>query len=616
MNRPDAPKPNFRNALKEFYAEHNDGRSFDKDTKTDIQRSYWLVRFYVEKIIRPQCPQLVPTDNADLMAGFIEGSGDSQVDFIAVQGDVVVIILGKYRSGRNPEDTNEVFRFRQILDRLHPKSGTKFPKAARIREFVEDINWDEAKFELHFVTLAPKTEEIINLLRTPITSAWLYDPNERVDLRLYDEHDLNDQYRDSVSAEETIKIPVELRLSPFPEAPWLVHRSEHERQCFIGKIKAKHLRILYEQHRYRLFSLNIRNYIGNTSVNKQMAATAASDPTNFFYFNNGISAVATKITPDPTRNVLLCERFSIINGAQTVRTLAKTSNAAIEDLEVLIRVSAVTLRQKQSDMEFLDSVTKFNNTQNAIKVADFRSNDAIQNLLRKRFSSIAVDGKHIEYYNKRSGEQRRNVIPIGLDDFARTIHAFRLGPVDYYGGTNYLFDTASSGGYNTVFGDGIRAYEALDEDVFLELAGIWFFCERVREVHASHVLEKVASEQKLVEQGVITNPVAKNALERRWLVFFAVGELLRAAHSTDVSRVLRAFGDINRWENDAKAAENIRRYAVEACSVIYQAYSSASRLSAGFTHRNWFRQKETLAMLRRDIVMQNVADRLPKMVGR
>ncbi len=80
-----------------------------------------------------------------------------------------------------------------------------------------------------------------------------------------------------------------------------------------------------------------------------------------------------------------------------------------------MRVSEVAL----SDDEFLDKVTRYNNTQNAVKVSDFRSNDAIQRALAKKSAKIYRGGKQYWYKNKRSGDRDPRRTPIGMEELPK-----------------------------------------------------------------------------------------------------------------------------------------------------------------------------------------------------
>jgi hypothetical protein len=186
--------------------------------------------------------------------------------------------------------------------------------------------------------------------------------------------------------------------------------------------------------------LNIRNYIGDTATNKAIKKTAVGLPEEFFFFNNGISALAEGIEADAKDpRILRCKNLSIVNGAQTVRSLHKTQTdnpVAAKKAQVLVRITETQSKKTTHEQEFLDSVTKYNNTQNAIKISDFRSNDKIQHDIRSKFSELpSLNGKKFSYKNKRSGSSERDGkkgtdISIGMEEFTKSLYAFLYGPDD------------------------------------------------------------------------------------------------------------------------------------------------------------------------------------------
>ena len=134
---------------------------------------------------------------------------------------------------------------------------------------------------------------------------------ERSDLTLVDETDLNRKLRDALSAQETMSTPLEVKFIPnADQKPWL-HFEHHGRSSYVGRISGSQLFELYRpnQIRNRLFSRNIRNYVGNTATNKGIESTALSAPENFFFFNNGISAIATNVEESVEECSLKCECF-------------------------------------------------------------------------------------------------------------------------------------------------------------------------------------------------------------------------------------------------------------------------------------------------------------------
>jgi hypothetical protein len=149
---------------------------------------------------------------------------------------------------------------------------------------------------------------------------------------------------------------------------------EEPRKAFYGVIPAAKLAEFYVQHGKALFEKNIRHYLGAEEVNAQIAATVEDRPAEFFYLHNGLTAVCKSIRPAPgatqQKGVFSIEDFSIVNGAQTVGSIAasKVSKGSVSaDAKVLI-----TLIEVGDGQDNLGSkVTRARNTQNSIKGLHF-----------------------------------------------------------------------------------------------------------------------------------------------------------------------------------------------------------------------------------------------------
>ena len=371
-----------------------------------------------------------------------------------------------------------------------------------------------------------------------------------------------------------------------------------KRTAYIGRVSGAQLAQLFQHYKSGLFTLNIRNYIGNTGTNRKIQDTARNNPYDFFYFNNGICALATRVeTDEENPRALICDSFSIINGSQTVRSLARAqalSAQAVRDVQVMVRIIEYEAKLKASTQTFLDSVTKFNNTQNSIKLSDFRSNDRVQVALREKFSKLpALDGKKFVYLNKRTGDQDRRSILIPMEGFTKTVHAFEFGPDDMFGGSQYLFDPGTEGGYSKIFGDEVEQQTGMTEERFQKLAGTWFVC--------SHIGEQWKERS--------TEDREHKGLERRWMLFFAVGESLRTIYSLHTGEPqliadLRFLSDPHWLTGKDSKSEKIRatieRHYVMAIEALKKAYNGAQR-GTDFTHRNWFRSDGTLVDIRNEL---------------
>jgi len=163
-----------------------------------------------------------------------------------------------------------------------------------------------------------------------------------------------------------------------------------------------------------------------------------------------------------------------------------------------------------------------------------------------------------------------------------------------------------TGGYIKVFGEPVSN---LGDNEFRVLAGAYFVCDHIRETWE-------AARAQRREQKTPLHP----SLERRWMVYFAVGELLRLAYvksPADLDNDLRRLSKPN-WlddsENSTKACLN-ELFGI-ATAALTQVYTSRSQ-SESFRHRNWFRVEQTLSDIRKGLepipVFRGTNNPLPKL---
>lgn len=582
----------------------------------EIPRSYWMTRVYVEDVLAVLSPGAIPDDPDDLKPCYTDGWADGGCDFICRHEGTVTIVQAKYRNEKAHEKPDALDNFANILTRIHPQHGVRIPKNSGVREIIADIDWSNDSFDLHFITLGKINDEMrARELQGAVAPKDFEDVLDRTDLTLLNEADLNERLRDAESASYGVQEPISIPFSPAAEGqpPWLSLVGDDSRRAWIGLVSAKSLANM-KRYRNRLFSLNIRNYIGDKGTNAQIKKSAKMEPDNFFFYNNGVSAVATKVQPDEASGTLLCEQFSVINGAQTVRSLMKAHQEQARDVgraRVLLRVTEIAIRNKASDQAFVESITQYNNTQNAVRISDFRSNDPVQRALNKRFAQVSrKGGKTYLYKNKRCADRDKNIIAIAMEEFAQTIYSFRYGPADARGGRKYLFDTSAEGGYVKLFGTDGEVWPGLTDDQFARLAGEWLLCAEAREAMAAikeGALARAADDQKTI---------VKAALERRWMLFYTLRCLLDERYGRE-ERSLEA--DIARLANPKWLDEDestgtraaVRQYCNAAREVLVRVYRGASKLPS-FVQRNWYRSEETLRELRDDIRnAETMVDALP-----
>jgi hypothetical protein len=561
------------------------------------QQSKEFTRCYVKEVISKLTPGLVPDDPDDIDEFLVDGPNDGGADFIyRSDGDPqgrVLIIQSKYRGRGKSEDPKELVSFAEILKRLYDASRGKKRFNRKVMEAISDIDWASDYFDMRFCTFGKTNDAMTDRAEQgPALIGEFADMADRVELALLDETELNKSLREALSADKEPDRPVSIRFTPNEEGrPWIRYESEEGRELYIGQVSGAELSEIYKRDKYKLFTMNIRDYVGDTGTNRGIVETAKAKPDDFIFFNNGVSAIATDVREDEKDPAVLhCERFSIINGAQTVRSLRKAHERnpdPVRKVKVMLRIMQFRFSK---DAEFLADVTRYNNTQNSIKISDFRSNDPVQKDLRNKFAKISVGAKTCDYKNKRRREPDSNKFPIGMEDFAKTVHSFIFGPDDMSGGTKYLFDTSAKGGYIKVFGEPVSK---LSEDRFEYLAGIYFLC---------HQVESLWKERREAEG---EEGPSSPALERRWIVFYTIGELLRmiyAARGFDLDADLRFLSNPNKWitvKNSYTLAAVEEVFSL-AATALTQAYGKVSD-DPDFRHRNWFRNTKTLQDIKNEL---------------
>jgi hypothetical protein len=370
----------------------------------------------------------------------------------------MLIAQCKYVSPLKPVDEsaiNDFFhRHEHYLDRRWVQQHGSEYAASALGDYTDHIA-DGWKIEYRFVTPGQATEriqEIVGHCQAEYSSSDL-----RIECTLYDFGVLKDYYVRSLSLEESIPAEISIDL---PEGKFFAKDSPYP--TIVGVLKGNSLRSLYLQHKQSLYAWNIRGYLGNRGINHEISDTAHYAPNDFFYFNNGVSAVCTDFWLDG--NQLTAQNMQIINGAQTVSSLA--SQDPRSEIEVLFRLTKT--KSVKTDKGLNHEIIKYNNSQNAIKLSDFRSNDPIHHFLADRLRYQRARGAlpAFHYVRKRAVGGRKGLgIGLRLEELAKIRYAFRYEPTLVHSSPKSLWTPGDEGGaYEKAFGVGGELEDAWSED--------------------------------------------------------------------------------------------------------------------------------------------------------
>lgn len=206
-----------------------------------------------------------------------------------------------------------------------------------------------------------------------------------------------------------------------------VHKVEEPRATYFGVAQLADLVALHQQHDKGLYERNIRYFLGSgtSEVNRAIKATLLDNPADFFYLNNGVTAVCDSIDPKDNRagfKKLRVRGLSIINGAQTVASAAefveRHPGHSIANAKVMF-----TLIKAPADGAFGKRVTKARNHQNPVQAANFASLDETQERLRQEAAHLGF-----EYHYRPEVPVRGNGRVITLEEALRALATLHDDP--------------------------------------------------------------------------------------------------------------------------------------------------------------------------------------------
>lgn len=176
----------------------------------------------------------------------------------------------------------------------------------------------------------------------------------------------------------------------------VVEDMNYSRVC-IGRIPVTEIAELMKVHGDRLLERNIRRYLGlqGNRVNEGIKETLISDsPSNFYFFNNGLTLVCSDFNYNALQNSdyqIKVENLQIVNGGQTCMTIYKTleelnkrGKPLPSDATVLVRL----YKLPKDNEDIVLQITHATNSQNPVDLKDLRSNDEKQMSLDTSIQSL------------------------------------------------------------------------------------------------------------------------------------------------------------------------------------------------------------------------------------
>lgn len=355
----------------------------------------------------------------EAIAALVGGPGDKSLDaiFVDEQAKKVFIVQGKYRQrlGAGAEHRSDVTAFAELANTFSDNEafasyveGLETAASGKAETVRKRIRSGGYRLQLYYVTTGScstaLTEEAERIVRQAECSASIDIIHGKRILRL-----LSD-YLDGVAP------PVPLLELEIENGQGITLSSVLQRydgntriESWVFPVNVRHVAEMYENSGIRLFARNVRGFLGETAINKNMEATLQKEPEFFWYYNNGVTIVCDEAEQlsRSGRKLMRIVNPQVINGQQTTRTLHKKAGKNSK-ATVLVRVISVPRDSDEESNRFDNLVSKIvaaTNWQNAIKPSDLMSNDRRQIDLERNLRKLDY-----QYLRKRQtkGEARRH----------------------------------------------------------------------------------------------------------------------------------------------------------------------------------------------------------------
>jgi hypothetical protein len=287
-----------------------------------------------------------------------DGTRDNGVDSLRYISADKTLLLAQSKwseDGRGSIEIGDLHKFftgfRDLVNLRYDRFNSKFnPHHHDIKGAVEDAN---GLFKLVLVTTG---QDDLSAQAKALVADFLKEMNDPTEILTFLHLKQGDVH--SIIARNVRGNPINVDVQLFE---WGMTREPFV--SYYGQVDASELARWYKDHHNRLFDPNLRLFLGTTDANIAMIETATHNPQNFWYFNNGVTAVCDTIRKKPLggssreSGTFQCENLRVVNGAQTIGSLG---NAHTRDPNAVARTRVLTrfISLEHCPPDFARAITK------------------------------------------------------------------------------------------------------------------------------------------------------------------------------------------------------------------------------------------------------------------
>lgn len=324
-------------------------------------------------------------------SSIVDGGDDNGIDAIYYSAALkeLIIVQSKWiRSGSGEPDSGEIGKFCKGVEDLLNANFDRFNEKVTKRQ--SEIQAAITSFDTRYILILAYTgdkglaEHGMRIIDDLVNS--LNDAGDGITEDLVRFKKLDQAKIYTTLSRGLVSDPISLELGLHQ---WGKYSEPYG--AYYGYASGEEIAKIWSENGRKLFHKNIRNVLGKTDVNEELANTIQNAPDKFWYFNNGITIISDTIDKSMiggnNRDLgsFKLTNASIVNGAQTISTIGEAAVKYSEQIKkIYVLVRCISLQNTPD--QFGNEVTRANNRQNRIENRDFVSQDPEQHRLREELA--------------------------------------------------------------------------------------------------------------------------------------------------------------------------------------------------------------------------------------
>lgn len=330
----------------------------------------------------------------------IDGSGDNGVDgayYDSLKNKLYIIQTKWSNKGTGTIDTGDLRKFISGAYDLLNEDWKRFNN--KLKKITDELSIGIKKDPEIVLIAAFNSDNPISTECQYIINEFLTENNtEFQEVVSFKDFGLSSLIRAMKSNKSGAKTDVEVNLLQWGE-------QTEPYYALYGKVSCADVAEWYKSHEELLFTENIRSSLNDSLINSQIEGTILQNPADFWYLNNGITAIADEVLRKPIglgdqrdSSFWSVKNIKIVNGAQTTSSIArayKRDSAKVKKAYAQVKIISL----EKAPVDIAGKITTATNTQNRVEAKDFLALEPTQDGLSEAFKQLGIQ------YCYRRGEK-------------------------------------------------------------------------------------------------------------------------------------------------------------------------------------------------------------------